>query len=80
MNAAGLLAVRISGKEERKRFVCGSATDDEVAAAAEAHGEAGAAAEVAQGHFGAGLLASHRRVRFRVVEVLPVLNTSVLTP
>jgi len=57
MNAAGLLAVRISGKEERKRFVCGSAADDEVAAAAEAHGEAGAAAEVAQGHFGAGLLA-----------------------
>ena len=77
MNAAGLLAVRISGKEERKRFVCGSAADDEVAAAAEAHGEAGAAAEVT---LGPDFWPSHRRVRFRVVEVLPVLNTSVLTP
>ena len=44
----------MENEEERGKSL---SANDEVAAAAEAHGEAGAAAEVAQGHFGAGLLA-----------------------
>ena len=43
----------MENKEERGKSL---STNDEVAAAAEAHGEASAAAEVAQGHLGAGLL------------------------